>query len=229
MKIWHISDTHMAHQKLQVPKADIVIHSGDATNSRDSHENIAEFTAFLEWFSSLQINHKIFIAGNHDVVTQRLRYWPERISELGITYLENNSTEIDGIKMWGSPYTPSFGNGWAWNIPRNRSSLLWSNIPDDTDIVITHGPPAGILDITFDRDGRLRNCGDASLASAVLEKKVKAHLFGHVHNSGRTVNSGVFKRCLRYRTITYSNGSVVRDGNKNCLVSNGNIIDTNSL
>jgi len=219
----------MAHQKLQVPKVDTVIHSGDATNSRDSHRNTSEFTIFLEWFSNLQIKNKIFVAGNHDVVTQRFRYWPEKISELGITYLENNSTEIDGIKMWGSPYTPSFGEGWAWNIPRNKSSLLWSNIPDDTDIVITHGPPAGILDTTFDRDQLLKKCGDASLAYAILIKKVRAHFFGHVHNSGRIVNSGVFKRYLRDKTITYSNGSVVMDGNKDYLVSNGNIIDANSL
>lgn len=229
MKIWHISDTHTDHRYLHVPEVDMVVHSGDATNSKESHTNGIELTNFLEWFSNLPIKHKIFVSGNHDVVTQRLRYWPKQISERGITYLENNGTEIDGLKIWGSPYSPSFGEGWAWNIPRNKSSLLWSQIPVYTDILITHGPPAGILDLSFRKNRLLENCGDTSLASAVMVKNVKVHLFGHIHNSGKIVNSGVFKRCLHDgRIITYSNGSVVSDGNKDCLVSNGNIIDINS-
>jgi len=221
MNIWHIGDTHTYHGLLTIPDGiDMIIHSGDAATARDSIPNTAEFLSFIDWFKNLPVKHKIFVAGNHDVVTQRLRYWTKDIKDMGIHYLENDEVTIDGIKFWGSPYTPTFGRDWAWQMNRNKIGRVWDMIPDDTGVVITHGPPKGILDYTLDRHNKLESVGDSSLAKRIDEIKPAAHLFGHVHNTKWIRNSGMFVRPM---TI-YSNASVVEDGKFGKLISNGNIL-----
>ena len=236
MKIWHISDTHTYHRSILIPtyydgSIDTVVHSGDATTSRNSIENTKELLGFLDWFKNLPFKNKIFVAGNHDVVTERFRYWPEDIEGLGIHYLENNHVIIDGVKIWGSPYTPSFGKGWAWNMSRNKINRVWEAIPKDTDVLVTHGPPKGILDHTLDKNGDLKSVGDSSLYKAICKTELQAHLFGHVHNSKWIKNSGVFISGERWskNIIKYSNGSVVEDGKGvEHLQSWGNVIDVNN-
>ena len=140
MKIWHISDTHSYHGLLKIPKADMVIHSGDISNYYDVYKNEPEARDFVNWFSALDIKYKILIGGNHDAF---IFQWNTKFRELckhhNIIYLENESVTIEGLNIWGSPYTPTFGN-WYFQKARHKINIIWNTIPDNTDIVVTHGP-----------------------------------------------------------------------------------------
>jgi Icc-related predicted phosphoesterase len=230
IKILHISDTHTFHNQLTIDKdIDLLIHSGDFSNPKDLIQNEREVRNFIDWFSSLNIPNKIAISGNHDTSIQARRVTPGDFAKAGIIYLENNSTTIEGLKIWGSPISPSFGDGWAFNMDRGKIDRVWSTIPEDTDIVVTHGPAKGILDLSVDRDGIMEFCGCTSLRRHILYRvKPKAFLFGHIHNmnnNGATIfNSGTMK-LSGYDTI-FSNGTIVMDGRFDLgAVNNGNIIE----
>ena len=222
--IWHISDTHGYHELLKIPNnIDIVIHSGDSTNSKNRYKNQVEFQNFLIWFKLLPIKHKILIAGNHDATLFYNTFNIKSDLKLhGITYLENNLSEIEGLKIYGSPIVPTFGN---WYFMKNRAKMykIWENIPDNIDILITHTPPKGILDLSYGRDNKLEYCGCNALKKRIFDIQPKLMLFGHIHNTTNIINAGILK-LSKYKTI-FSNGSVVTDGKFGKLSSNGNILE----
>ena len=179
-KITFISDTHTKHRHLtnDLPGGDILIHCGDISSR--GYKN--EIENFLGWFDNIKgYEYKIFIAGNHDFGFQDN---PKECFELlknypSITYLEDNSIIIDGIKIYGSPWQPRFHN-WAFNVNRGWDiAQKWEKIPMDTDILITHGPLLGILDITNISE----RVGCEDLYKKVMEIKPKVHAFGHIHSS----------------------------------------------
>ncbi len=183
MRITFISDTHTKHKQceLDLPGGDILIHSGDCMSTG---YYLNELKPFLEWFNGLnKYTHKIFIAGNHDRlfesdpidITRFVREYPN------IKYLEDSQIEIDGLKIWGSPWQPEFFN-WAFNLPRNGEELKekWSLIPSDCDILITHGPPFGHLDISGYGN---QNVGCELLRERIDVVKPLIHCFGHIHGS----------------------------------------------
>lgn len=222
LNIWHFSDTHTYHGLLKIPNnIQIAIFSGDEANPRDPYSNEQESLNFLEWFGMLRIPYKIFVAGNHSTAIERKFITREKIESKGIIYLENESKEVSGLKIWGSPTTPSFGEGWAFNKRRDKLHDLWQTIPEDTDIVISHGPPKGILDLSYSPSNILEFCGCSALKKRMLEIEPKLCLFGHIHNTEDIINAGYIK-LSEYKTI-FSNGSVVTDGKFGKLTSNGNI------
>ena len=223
MKIWHISDTHTYHGFLKVPKGiDMVIFSGDCSNPRNHIINEPEVLNFLTWFATVEAKHKIMIAGNHDSSIESKIVSKEIIESYGIIYLENEDMIIEGIKIWGGPFTPTFGN-WSFMKARHKLERVWNKIPDDTDIVITHGPPKGILDYTYDFSNNIFRCGCNALLKKMLVLKPKLCLFGHIHNNEDLINAGTLK--LSIQDTIFSNGSVVTDGRFGQLSSNGNIIN----
>lgn len=192
MKILTISDTHSLHHK--IPKdyfvdADMIIHAGDCTNQG----YLEEIKDFLNWFNDLDYKYKLFIAGNHDFGFEEK---PEKVKEIlndypNIIYLQDSSVEIEGIKIHGSPQTPYFYN-WAFNCARNQQDSLtynkplikhyWDMIPNDTNVLITHGPPYGIGDFVPYRSGEYVGCKD--LLDVVYNlPDLKLHVFGHIHCS----------------------------------------------
>ena len=224
MKIWHISDTHTYHGLLKVPEdIDMVIHSGDATNPRDPYASEQEMLNFISWFGSLPIKHKVFVAGNHDLCIERNLITKIDFMKNGIVYLENDYTEVEGLKIWGSPFTPTFGEGWAFNKRRDKLHDVWKQIPDDTDIVVVHGPPKGILDLAYHQLNCLEFCGDEALRKRMYLLNPKLCLFGHIHNNDDIINAGTMK--LSNHDTIYSNGSVVTDGKFGKLSSHGNIFE----
>lgn len=133
MKILHISDTHGNHRLLKdLPKADLIIHSGDISENGTDDEVLD----FIKWFADLDYRRKIFVAGNHDFCLdgEDIEGLPENCH-----YLCNSGVEIDGKKFWGVPYFMSD------ELNGNTSQLL-SQIPQDIDVLVTHRPPYGILD-----------------------------------------------------------------------------------
>lgn len=222
-KIWHISDTHGYHKLLKIPKnIDIVIHSGDASNHRSPYINYTEFTSFLDWFSQLPIRYKIYVAGNHDTCLEKNLITKKQFENLGIIYLENDFITIKNIKIWGSPHTPQYGN-WAFMKSRHKLHKVWDKIPNDIDIVVTHGPPKGIMDLTEDYNYKLVQCGCNALKKRILKIEPKLFLSGHIHNFKDIINAGTLK-LSGYNTI-FSNGSVVTDNKFGKLTSNGNILE----
>jgi Icc-related predicted phosphoesterase len=223
MKIWHISDTHTFHELLNVPEdIDMVIFSGDCSNPRDPYNNEPEVRAFIDWYSGLDIQYKIFVAGNHDTSIERGLVTKGDFRASGIIYLENGGIEIEGLKIWGSPNTPTFGQ-WAFMKAREKINRVWDQIDADVDILIVHGPPKGILDQSYSRENVLEYCGCNALKKQVLDRiKPKLMCFGHIHNTKDIINAGVLK--LSGYTTQFSNGSVVTDGKFGKLSSNGNIL-----
>lgn len=206
VRITHISDTHNKHKQLngKLSGGDLLIHSGDFTSIGREHE----VEGFIKWFSQQPYKHKVFIAGNHDltfeseILLKNKSEWFDKksysnlnpangkpqwlevlLNELpdGVTYLENSDIEIDGIKIWGSPFSPSFGYGWAFNAERGYDiNSIWSKIPTDTDIVITHSPIYGYCDRAQNTG---QNVGCADLYHKLKEVKPHLHFSGHIHEA----------------------------------------------
>jgi len=224
MKIHHISDTHSYHTLIKIDEScDVIIHSGDCSNPRDPYTNEPEVRDFIHWFKSLPIKHKIYVAGNHDTSIEKGLITKKDFEAYNIIYLENDYVTIEGIKIFGSPHTPQFGN-WAFMKDRSKINKVWEKVDDDVDIFVVHGPPKGILDLSYSREGVLEYCGCNALKTHILGRiKPKLVCFGHIHNTEDIINAGTLK-LSNYPTI-FSNGSVVTDGKFGKLTSNGNILE----
>jgi Icc-related predicted phosphoesterase len=221
VKIWHLSDTHGFHDAIkQVEDVDIIIHSGDCSNHIDPYQNEQEVRSFIECYRNLKARYKIYVAGNHDTSIEKRLVTKLDFQKAGIIYLENESCEIGGLNIWGSPITPRFGN-WAFMRDRAKTNKLWQSIPDNTDIVITHGPPKGILDLSYNRKHELEHCGDSALTKRIFNIKPQLVCFGHIHNNEDNYNHSV----LTLDNTIYSNAACVIDGKFDLgLVYNGIII-----
>lgn len=224
MTILHISDTHGYHHMIPYSRftgVDLLIHSGDESNWKDPYKNLQECLDFIEWYKSIPVKYKIFVAGNHSTAIERKLIVKTDFEQAGIIYLENEEITIEGLKIYGSPYTPSFGSGWSFNKDRDKIGRVWEGIPDDTDILVTHGPPKGILDLSYNRNNELEFCGDLSLKKRIKAIQPKLVCFGHIHNNDNITNQGYIK--LADHDTIYSNGSIVTDGKFGRINNNGNI------
>lgn len=182
MKILHISDTHGCHRRLSdLPEADVVVHSGDFTMTGSEQEALD----FLNWFCGLPYLQKIFICGNHDECL-----YGAKVDGLddNVHYLCNSGVEIDGVKFYGVPM-------FMGDCITDRQSKHYANIPEGTDILITHTPPFGILD--FDDN---IHYGSEELLARITAVQPRLHLFGHIHSQhGITILNGT----------TFSNGAIM--------------------
>ena len=223
MKIWHISDTHMNHGQLQVPDGiDVVVHSGDASNWRDPYRNESELRAFIDWFACLPIPTKVFVPGNHDTSLEKGLITRDLIEHRKIHLLINEEREIGGLRFWGSPFTPRYGD-WSYMKDRGTINRIWETIPEGIDVLITHGPPYGVLDATYDHHNKVELVGCSALAKRVTKVEPRLMMFGHVHSTKDIRNAGM-RTIADYRT-QFSNGSCCDDGKMGTVTSNGNIID----
>ncbi len=206
MKAVCISDTHNYHNDVKLPDADILIHAGDFTMVG----SFAEVLEFNEWLGKQEHSYKIVIAGNHDKCLGDNETLGLKMITNAI-YLQNTGTEIEGKKIWGSPMTHSFDRmraGLTFHAPRDGKELkkTWDAIPDNLDVLITHGPPFAVLDEVqsdFTKWFSKENCGDGLLAAKVIEKKPRYHIFGHIHE-------GYGKFVSEYGT-TFINASVINE------------------
>ena len=203
MKICIISDTHNKHKQLNLPSADMIIHCGDFTSLGKEHE----IRKFFKWYSNLeQYKYKIIIAGNHDLLFENSGSWARSLVPKNVHYLEDTEIIIEGFRIYGTPVCNIFYN-WAFMKPEEKLAVHYAAIPDDTDVLITHNPPHGILDMV---DGGYEKCGSQSLYNEVVNRiKPLIHCFGHIH-------SGHGKR--KIENTTYINASSL-DEDYNCVYS----------
>ena len=194
-----ISDTHNQHPHIKVPGGDVLIHAGDIT----SRGSAAEMAKFGEWLRVLPHKYKIVICGNHDFIGEDDPDGTRRLLADAI-YLQDSSVDICGLKIFGSAWTPYFG-GWAFNLPRGPMLAdKWAEIPEDVEVVVTHGPPMLIGDqVHGEGTLAIENVGCSDLAARLRQlPKLKAHVYGHIHDGHglRTING-----------IHYVNAAVLND------------------
>lgn len=179
MKITCISDTHNSEPQLN--GGDILIHCGDLTK-RGSRDEIEKQLLFLSK-QLTKYTSIIVTPGNHDFFAQsNPKEFKEMGEKLGLIVLINESIELMGEKIWASPATPTFHN-WAFNYDQKEIREIWKKIPTDTTILITHGPPYGILDFTI--FGNRAGCYE--LEEVVFEINPKIHAFGHIHEGAGVI------------------------------------------
>jgi Icc-related predicted phosphoesterase len=168
-------DTHELHREVEIPAGDILICVGDFTMFSRSLSAIEDFN---EWLGELPHRHKIVVPGNHEFF---LESNPESRSLLdNASVLIDEGIEIEGLSIYGSPMTPLFGTAFGMSSSNDRKRH-WSKVPEDTDVLVTHGPPFGILDLSPDNVERM---GDPELRNRVRElPSLKLHAFGHVHGA----------------------------------------------
>ncbi|XP_045173231.2 metallophosphoesterase domain-containing protein 1-like [Mercenaria mercenaria] len=224
VRIVHISDTHMRHDQYQesIPDGDILIHSGDfsafsvgryfGNKERDRESVIREINSF---FQKLQFKHKVLVAGNHELSfsDKNKDFVEEQLTE--VIYLQDKSITLEGLNIYGTPWSAkravSYARGFAK--PRQHLHRYWDKIPSQTDILVTHMPPEGILDLGTKTCAGIRNlfssndpcniCGDMhemnehwgckELKKTIFKRlRPTLHLFGHVHEgNGVTVADGI--------------------------------------
>lgn len=184
MRIVGISDTHNRHEDIEIPECDLFIHSGD-WSSRGGYE---QTEAFAKWLHKQPARYIVVVPGNHERQFEKSlpisRAWIlDHCPRAHI--LIDEGIEIEGFKIWGSPVTPLYGTDWAWNRWSGEDiDKHWQMIPLDTQLLITHGPPANILDIVYYVDGVTPKgrAGCHSLYNKVMQlDKLLHHMFGHIH------------------------------------------------
>jgi len=195
MRIWFLSDTHGRHRELEIPQADLVIYCGDESNHSDPVMNEPEARDFLDWYSELSISTRIFVPGNHSTAIEQGLI--RRSDYPSIQFLVHEGIVCNGIRIFGSPYTPDFCD-WAYMKARSDLDMVWQTIPDDVDILITHGPPKGILDVTSDMyTGNPIHVGSGSLMRHVRTRiRPTLHAYGHIHDEPGISNYGSVTRSL---------------------------------
>jgi Icc-related predicted phosphoesterase len=205
IKIVMISDTHNLHDKIIVPDGDILIHAGDMSMS-GKHFEIA---SFARWLQEQPHKYKVVIAGNHDFLFEgRPEIADPIITETGAIYLNDSGVTIEGLNIWGSPVQPWFYD-WAFN--RQRGAEIkkhWNLIPANTDVLITHGPPRGILDQSVPNKTDHLGCSD--LLESVHKINLKLHVFGHIHGSAGITRLPYIQNMVDNRPI-FINASVLNE------------------
>ena len=182
IKILHLSDTHGMHRRLtELPSADILVHSGDFTMMG----TMPEALDFLDWLCDMPYRHKVFIAGNHD--TCLYKAYVNGLDD-NVYYLSNSGVVIEGLYFWGVPL-------FMEDCINEQQDKNFSDIPDSTDILVTHVPPLGILDID---DGI--HYGSKVLLERIKQIKPELHLFGHIHRA-----NGVFRNDV----TAFSNAAIM--------------------
>ena len=185
MKIMFLSDTHGRHLEItelygELPYVDIIVHSGDCTR----YGEFEETDLFMNWFGKQNAMHKILVAGNHDFVLQQMdrRNWL-LANNYGVTYLEDSFININGIGIYGSPWSPVYGM-WAFMKQRNAElDEVWQKVPTDgsVDVLVTHTPRYGRFDVSVRGN---YNVGCEMLANRINDIHPKVHVFGHIHECG---------------------------------------------
>lgn len=178
MKICCLSDTHNHHNKIIMPESDMIIHSGDFTSRGYS----GEVESFLKWYEKQKAPHKILVMGNHEVELSKKPFQEiqQMVEDKGIILLHNSHTTIAGLKIYGSPFSNEFGRGWAYNANEHLLAQMYNHIDPDVDIIVTHGPAKGKLDLCPGG-----NVGSQSLKFWIdsVPWKLKLHVTGHIHES----------------------------------------------
>lgn len=215
MRIAMISDVHTRWHDLVIPDCDILISAGDYSwrGEKDCVES------YHRWLSKQNTPLTISVQGNHELWVEK--NWEEAVSMVyaidpAIQFIKEESFEWRGIKFHCSSITPEFCN-WAWNVDRGEKiARHWAAIPDDTQVLITHGPPWGILD-TIGGISRMEseNLGCKDLLQRLPSlSKLKLHVFGHIHGGSGESRRVMNKESDVPHMVQFMNASICNEDYK---------------
>lgn len=181
MKVACVSDLHGNLPDIKGLDFDLLLIGGDICHGSKTHFSyeIDRITKWLDkefrnWLEELK-RPVVAVAGNHDLLFEKLPY---EVPNLPWTYLEDNGTEFQGIKIWGTPWQKRFHN-WAFNADEWFLKEQWDQIPNDTDLVLLHGPPHKYGDYSvYSRE----HVGSPSLTTRIKQIKPKLVVYGHIHS-----------------------------------------------
>ena len=166
-------DTHQLHREVSFPAGDVLICVGDFSMFSKDLRAIEDFD---EWLGEQPHPHKLVIPGNHEFFLEADQRRRSVLSNARV--LIDEDVTIDGLKFYGSPMTPLFGAAFGEPSSAKRKQR-WAKVPADTHILITHGPPLGILDLS---PGQFDRMGDPELRDRIRDlHSLRLHAFGHVH------------------------------------------------
>lgn len=167
-----ISDTHRKHREVTIPDCDILIHCGDFCSfQRSDLQTLDDADA---WFAESPATHVVCVGGNHDFPLQSREF---RFAHA--LFLEDALAVVAGLTIYGSPWCPDL-SGFAYYATSDQLLERWRQIPAGIDVLITHTPPFGILDLPT--SGTV-NLGCRHLREELKRIRPKLHVFGHVHAS----------------------------------------------
>jgi hypothetical protein len=177
MRIAATADTHGFLPDF--PEADLGVVAGDFVPfdgwHRPHEQRFWVREIFAPWLKAQPVGHWIVIAGNHELMLQGR---PGAMEEVPCEYLDEATTEYGGLKIFGSAWIPLFFD-WAFMAEDEQLAWRWRKIPEDVDVLVTHGPPRGFGDRSGYGD---RQAGSKTLRARLLElPKLQLHLFGHIH------------------------------------------------
>jgi 3',5'-cyclic AMP phosphodiesterase CpdA len=198
IRIVCISDTHnhAPGEGYTLPAGDILIHAGDLTN-QGSYQELKKAT---DWISRADFAVKVVVAGNHDlsldpaysmkhesgweVMPDEVEACRSLMHSDRFVYFQHSSAVIRvpgkdvSLKIFGSPYSPDRGRqNWAFQYDENSAAALWDEIALDTDILVTHTPPAGFCD----ESRHWEQGGCTALADVLPHVRPSVHICGHCH------------------------------------------------
>jgi hypothetical protein len=205
MHIRAVSDLH--GQLPAIPPCDLLLLGGDlcpVSNHEIGFQAEWLDTTFRRWLESVPARHIVGVAGNHDFIFEKL---PETVpTDLPWTYLQDRGCEIEGFRLWGTPWQPWFFD-WAFNLYENELKQKWALIPEGTDILVLHGPPFGFGDAVPRGGGMIEHTGSHSLLERIRTIRPRLAIFGHIHEgrgeyrNGDTVLANVSLLDVNYRAV----------------------------
>jgi Icc-related predicted phosphoesterase len=179
MKIVALSDAH-GQLPQRIPTCDLLLLAGDLTPVTNHGLNFQRDWLngeFRSWLRSVPARKIVGIAGNHDLIFEQA---PDLVpADLAWIYLQDSGIDWEGLHIWGTPWQPWFWD-WAFNGNPERLQRQWALIPQNTDILIVHGPPRGYGD-GVPNAGGVRLCGCPHLLDRIKEIRPKLVVFGHIH------------------------------------------------
>ena len=167
-----IADTHKWHREIVIPECDLLIHCGDMCSFHQDDDRILEDVDV--WFAEIAAKEVICIGGNHDFLLQSGEFTFSHAR-----FLQDSAVELDGLTIYGSPWCPDL-SGFAYYQCEEDLIERWRAIPSGIDILVTHTPPYGILDLPTLGSPHL---GCKHLLTELKRIAPRYHVFGHVHAS----------------------------------------------
>ena len=221
MKITCVSDVHGRYE-FGWPRADVLVLAGDVLPNFSGNKRgdtrtqqkyfESTFLPLVDKLKSAVYEDIIIIPGNHDTLfAYETLEVKEAFDELGIHFLVNRHVEVQGKLFWGSPWTPWFhGDRWVFNLPDPKkvgldvaaatAAKMYGDIRSETDVIITHGPPKGILDYVPSCD---KYAGCPELLEAIERIKPALSIFGHIHEG-----AGIQMGAEKAPNTTFINASI---------------------
>ena len=183
MRIAMISDVHEQWHDLKIPECDVLISAGDYSYTGKRYVVVE----FHKWLSKQNAENIISVQGNHELWVEK--HWDEASSlvheiDPRIWFVDTGHKIIDGVSFFCSAVQPEFGN-WAWNKKRGPElAAHWARIPSNTEVLVTHGPPYGVLDVSTSKYATKGHLGCKDLLDKISYlDHLKLHVFGHIHGS----------------------------------------------